>query len=139
MEYMQELKQKLCRELEEIAMKSSKASMSPSDIEEIHMLTDTIKNIDKIDRLEEGYSEMYSRDGDWQARGSYNRGSSYANRGQHYVRGHYSRENRDARGRYSRDDAKGEMMGAMEDLMDSATTEKERDIIRRAMEQLEKA
>nr|DAO00025.1 MAG TPA: hypothetical protein [Caudoviricetes sp.] len=35
----------------------------------------------------------YSRGGDWQAdmRGTYGRGSSYARRGTHYVRGHYSR------------------------------------------------
>ena len=86
----------------------------------IHKMTDTIKNIDKIEMLEEsGYSENsygrgYSRDGgEWRAEGSYNDGnsyrgassyegdSSYARRGQHYVRGHYSRDNR--QGDYSQD------------------------------------
>ena len=54
------------------------------DLELVHKLTDTIKNIDKICALEEdgGYSEA----GDYEG-ASYGRGSSYANRGKHYVRG----------------------------------------------------
>ena len=46
MEYMHELKEKLCEELEEIARKPE---MSAGDLEAAHKLTDTIKNIDKID------------------------------------------------------------------------------------------
>ena len=136
MEYMHELKEKLCDELEEIARKPE---MGAGDLEIIHKLTDTIKNIDKIDMLEDdGYSQAGYRD-----RGSsYNRGSSYANRGKHYVRGHYSRdgysmEGRGNRGGYSRHDAKEAMMEQMEMLMEQAGSEREREAIRRCMSQLE--
>lgn len=136
MEYMYELKDKLCKELDEIARKPE---MGAGDLEIIHKLTDTIKNIDKIDMLEDdGYSQAGYRD-----RGSsYNRGSSYANRGKHYVRGHYSRdgysmEGRGNRGGYSRHDAKEAMMEQMEMLMDQAGSEREREAIRRCMSQLE--
>lgn len=142
MEYMYELKDKLCDELEEIA---KKGELGAGDLEIVHKLTDTIKNLDKIEMLEDGgYSqEGYSREGS----NSYARGSSYANRGKHYVRGHYSRDggySRDGRGggysrdgrMYSRADAKEYMMGQIEDMMDGAN-DREKDILRRAMQQLE--
>lgn len=138
MEYMYELKDKLCKELDEIARKPE---MSAGDLEAIHKLTDTIKNLDKIEMLEDGgYSQAGYRDGG----SSYNRGSSYANRGKHYVRGHYSRdgysmEGRGNRGGYSRHDAKEAMMEQMESLMDQAGSEREREAIRRCMNQLENA
>ena len=70
--YMHELKEKLCEELEEIARKPE---MSAGDLEAAHKLTDTIKNIDKIEMLEE--DDGYSRAGNWEAdmRGTYARGS----------------------------------------------------------------
>lgn len=131
MEKLYDLKDKLCEELEEFARKQE---MGAGDLEVIHKLTDTIKNIDKICMLEEkgGYSEAV--DG-----GDYGRGSSYANRGKHYVRGHYSRDGgmngystrrRDGRGRYSREDGRSEMMEHLEMAMDSAT-EQDRDTIKR--------
>lgn len=137
MESMYDLKEKLCRELDEIARKPE---MSAGDLETVHKLTDTIKNIDKIDMLEE--TGEYSQAGDWEmeGRGSYNRGSSYANRGKHYVRGHYSRDgyNRDGR-TYSRGDAKEHMMTELEEAMNAASNDREREVIRRCMDQLDKA
>lgn len=137
MEYMHELKEKLCEELDEIARKPE---MGAGDLEIIHKLTDTIKNLDKIEMLEDGgYSqEGYSREGS----NSYARGSSYANRGKHYVRGHYSRdgysmEGRGNRGGYSRHDAKEAMMEQMEMLMEQAGSEREREAIRRCISQLD--
>lgn len=55
MEYMHELKEKLCEELEEIARKGE---LGAGDLEIVHKLTDTIKNIDKIEMHEEddGYA-----------------------------------------------------------------------------------
>ena len=144
MDYMHDLKEKLCDELEEIARKPE---MSAGDLEAIHKLTDTIKNIDKIEMLEDG--DGYSMDGDWEARGSYrggdysrrdyDDGSSNANRGMHYVRGHYSRAGRDSMGRYSRDGAKDKMMHHLEEMMDAASTEKDREMVRRFMSQMENA
>ena len=137
MKALYDLKEMLSAELEEIARKPE---MSAGDLETVHKLTDTIKNIDKICALEEdgGYSEA----GDWE--GDYGRGSSYANRGKHYVRGHYSRDgrggySRDGRmGGYSRHDAKEAMMEQARDMMESATNEREREAIRRFMTELER-
>ena len=136
MKALYELKDKLQHELDEIARKPE---MGAGDLELVHKLTDTIKNIDKICALEEdgGYSEA----GDYEG-ASYGRGSSYANRGKHYVRGHYSRDgrggySRDGRmGGYSRHDSKEAMMEQAQEMMDNATTERERDAIRRFMSEL---
>ena len=137
MEYMHELKEKLCDELEEIARKGE---LGAGDLEIIHKLTDTIKNLDKIEMLEDG---GYSQAGDWEIEGrAYNRGSSYARRKRDSM-GRYSRDGRMMRGGYrdgrvySRADAKDDMMDQMEALMEQAGSEKEREAIRRCMNQLE--
>lgn len=124
---MENLKKKLWEELEEI---DRKPEIGPGDLELAHKLTDTIKNIDKICMLE-------GEDGN---------GYSSANRGKHYVRGHYSRDGmrdgyssrRDGRGRYSRDDGRSEMMEHLEMALDSAT-EQDREMIRQFIKDLEKA
>lgn len=127
MEKMYELKDKLCDALDEI---SRKPNLSAGDLDTAHKLTDTIKNIDKICMLEE---EGHSEDG-------YGRGSSYAKRDR---RGRYSRDNgtsyrRDGMGRYSRGDGRSEMMEHLEMALDSAD-EKDRDMIKRMMRQIENA
>ena len=134
MEYMHELKEKFCNELEEIA---NKGELGAGDLEIIHKLTDTIKNLDKIGMLEDGYSQA----GDWEIEGrAYNRGNSYARRKRDSM-GRYSRDGRAMRYRddrmYSRDEAKDDMMEQMEALMAQAGSEKEREAIRRCMSQLE--
>lgn len=141
MEYMYELKDKLCDELEEIA---KKGELGAGDLEIVHKLTDTIKNIDKIEIMKEDGG--YSQAGDWEMRGTYDRGSSY--RRKRDSMGRYSRDGRDMDysrdGRmmpyrmYSRADAKDHMMGELEEAMAAATTDREKDIIKRAMDQLEK-
>ena len=136
MEYMHELKEKLCDELEENARKPE---MGAGDLEIIHKLTDTIKNLDKIGMLEDGYSQA----GDWEIEGrAYNRGNSYARRKRDSM-GRYSRDGRMIRGgyrdgrMYSRAEAKDDIMEKIEDMMDDADP-KEKEILRRAMDQLEK-
>ena len=134
MEYMYELKDKLCKELDEIARKPE---MGAGDLEIIYKLTDTIKNLDKIEMLEDGGG--YSQAGDWEIEGrAYNRGNSYARRKRDSM-GRYSRDGRGGRGGYSRNDAKEAMMEQMEMLMDQAGSEREREAIRRCMGQLENA
>ena len=125
--YMHELKEKLCEELEEIARKPE---MSAGDLEAAHKLTDTIKNIDKIEMLEE--DDGYSRAGNWEAdmRGTYARGSSYRGRKRDSM-GRYSRD-----GRYSRH-ASPDMMAKLQTMLDNASTERERDAIRRLMNEME--
>ncbi len=140
MEKLYDIKDKLCEELEEYARKPE---LGAGDLEVLHKLTDTIKNIDKICMLEdeEGYSGT----------GAYDGGSSYANRGKHWVRGHYSSDGRrggnmrrDSRGRYgrtggySRDDGRSEMMEHLEMAIESAN-DQDRETIQRFMRQLENA
>lgn len=145
MENMYKIKEALWKELEKSETARS-GELKGGELEAIHKLTDTIKNIDKICMLEEegGYSEAV--DG-----GDYGRGSSYANRGKHYVRGHYSRDDGHggmgdyssrrggrSRGGYSRDDGRSQMMEHLEMAMETAN-EQDRDNIKRWMRQLENA
>ena len=137
MEYMDKLRDKLCDELDEIARKPE---MSAGDLETAHKLTDTIKNLGKIEMLEGG---EYSQAGDWEIEGrAYNRGNSYARRKRDSM-GRYSRDGRMMRGgyrdgrMYSRAEAKDEIMEKIEDMMEDADP-KEKEILRRAMGQLEK-
>lgn len=131
MEYMYKLKEKLCDELEEIV---NKGEWGAGDLDIIHKLTDTIKNIKKIDMLEE--DDGYSRDGNWEAdmRGTYGRGSSYRGRKRDSM-GRYSRDGR--MGGYSRHNAKDGMMMHLHEMMEEAEGEREREKIRRFMEQME--
>lgn len=150
---MHKIKEMLMKELQEY---EKKGNISMNSLDVIHKITDTIKNIDKIEMLDEGYSEgMYSRDymphgenysrnGEWKAYGTYDDGSSYAHRGQHYVRGHYSRddgnysERRDSMGRYSRDESKDIMMRKFDEMLGEAKTPAERETLKKCMETIEK-
>ena len=130
MEKLYDLKDKLCEELEEIARKPD---MGPGTLELIHKLTDTIKNIGKIEMLEEegGYSQEDGRDD------GYGRGMSYARGRGGYNRGGRNTR-RDSRGRYSRDDGRSAMMEHLEAALDSAS-DQDRETIKRFMRQLENA
>lgn len=113
MHALKELKEKFHNELEKIARK---AEMSISDVETVHKLTDTIKNIDKIYMLEE--SKGYSGDGDWTAHGTYGR--------------------RGGMERYSRDGNKEHMISKLEDMMSDADSEKMKTAIRRCISEIER-
>ena len=141
MEYMHKIKKMLCKELEEYG---DKKSLSSADVEMIHKLTDTVKNLDKIEMLEgdDGYSEAYPY---------YMGGSSYARGRGRYARrdsmGRYSSdmgssyddysERRISRG-YSRDDAKDHLLNKMGEMMSSAD-EEQREILKDAMRKIERA
>ena len=144
MEYIEKIKKMLCKELDEYAMKSK---LSMADVDVIHKLTDTVKNLDKIEMLEDGnsydgYSEMREY--------PYMGGSSYARgRGRYAKRdsmGRYSSDDRmtddysEARmdRRYSRDDAKDHLMDKMGEMMTSAN-EEQREILKDAMRKIERA
>ena len=149
MEYMYELKDKLCKELDEIARKGE---LGAGDLEIIHKLTDTIKNIDKIDMLEDesGYSEDGAYMGEGRIYGtSYDdgmrRGAGYSyarGRGRYAKRdsmGRYSRDVRGMRDGYSREDGKAYMMEQLEDMMEDAEKPAEKEALRRCMEALKRA
>lgn len=154
MYYMHDLKDLLCAELEDYAEKGKKSGkMSMGDLDSIHKLTDTVKNILKIDMLEE--ESGYSEDGHYMGEGriygtSYDRGTSYARgRGRYAKRdsmGRYSRDDgymlRDGRGMrdgYSREDGKAYMMEQLEDMMENAEKPAEKEALRRCMEALKRA
>ena len=89
---LDELHYKLCNALKKIAEEDK---LNANDVEIIKALTGSIKNIDEIRMFEhyDGYSERgtrhsYRHDGDGMRMDD---GYSGARRGEHYVRGHYSR------------------------------------------------
>ena len=157
MHYMEDLKDLLCAELEDYAEKGKKSGkMSMGDLDSIHKLTDTVKNILKIDMLEgeTGYSEDGAYMGEGRIYGtSYDRGTSYARgRGRYAKRdsmGRYSSRGmsydddmsyaRGGRRGYSRDDGKTYMMEQLEDMMEDAEKPAEKEALRRCMEALKRA
>lgn len=156
MKSLYELKEMLCYELDEIV---KKGELSVGSLETVHLLTDTIKNIGKIELLEEGgYSEEgsyegggsyargrgrnarrdnmgrysregYGREGSYEGEDSYGRGGGYSREG-----GGYSRE-----GGYSRGDGKEHLMRNIREMMDEAKNDREREAYRKAMKELENA
>lgn len=148
---MHKIKELLYEELEKY---EKKGELSAGSLDIIHKITDTIKNIDKIEMLEDGdYSEARG-EGYSMARGGMHHmgdqsyddgGSSYARRGTHYVRGHYSRDGgyggeggRSYRGGYNRDEGKDHLMRKLGAMMEDAN-EEQREIIRQCMQKLENA
>ncbi len=104
MEYIEKIKKMLCKELDEYAMKTK---ITGSDLEMIWKLTDTVKNLDKIEMLEEekeGYSEARGGRGRGRGRSSYEGGSSYDDEMMYSERrGRGRNARRDSMGRYSSD------------------------------------
>ena len=158
MHYMHDLKDLLCAELEDYAEKGKKSGkMSMGDLETVHKLTDTVKNILKIDMLEE--ESGYSEDGHYMGEGriygtSYDDGMhreggySYARGRGRYARrdsmGRYSRDGGMSyrggmRGGYSRDDGKHYMMEQLEEMMEEAEKPAEKEALRRCMDALKRA
>lgn len=98
---MHKIKEMLMAELyeyEEKAKKMSGGKISMQELEKIHKLTDTVKNIDKIEALEEG---GYSEDGYYMGEGRIY-GTSYDG-STSYRRGRGRNAKRDSMGRYSRE------------------------------------
>ena len=157
MHYMHDLKDLLCAELEDYAEKGKKSGkMSMGDLDSIHKLTDTVKNILKIDLMES--EDGYSEDGHYMGEGriygtSYDdgmrRGAGYSyarGRGRYAKRdnmGRYSRDDgymhRGMRDGYSRDDGKAYMMEQLEEMMTDAEKPAEKEALRRCMEALKRA
>lgn len=129
MEHLKKIKKKAMEELEEYGQKKD---LSMGDYTTIHMLTDTIKNIDKICMLEEGggYSEAVDMDG-MRMMPHYGGGVSYAGGpggGNSYNDGNYSQK-RDSRGRYSRDAGEKERIVRDIEKMTDKFTDAEWDVL----------
>lgn len=148
MEYMYELKEMLCDELEMIV---GKGELSHSSLDMVQKITDTIKNIDKIEMLEgqsafgssygddDGYSERrrYSRDGGNSYRGdlSYDDGGDSYRRGRNQMGQYTSRAYRG----YSSEGGKERMISQLRSMMNTAENEKEKESIQKCIKSLENA
>lgn len=138
MENMHKLKDTLCRELDEFARRDSIESY---DLDTIHKLTDSIKNLDKIAMLEDsGYSQArgggnrggmrtYYRDGEG---GGYGYEDSFGDNDGYSM----ARRRRDDRGRYSRDDGRDDMVNRLEEMMNRAGSDRDREEIRRMIDRM---
>ncbi len=136
MEYMHELKEMLCDELEKIV---EKGELTAGSLETIDKLTHSIKSVSTIMAMEDS---EYSNDDGMTYRGY--RGGSYAQRRD--SRGRYSREGRMSRnsyarnGRrsgYSRDDETEKMVEKLERMMEKTTDQNAKDAIQEAISAIE--
>lgn len=151
---MHKIKEMLMNELyeyEEKAKRMSGGKISVQELDKIHKLTDTVKNIDKIEMLEEGGG--YSEESNWMADGrmygtSYDGGSSYARGGRGRGRnarrdsmGRYSSDGgsyaRSGQGGYSRDGAAEMLMEKAEEMLEMTHDPKERKAIEKFIRELE--
>ena len=152
MEYIEKLKEMLCKELEQYANKGKLAGV---ELELVWKLTDTIKNLGKIEMLEEedGYSkdsygsyddEMSHARGRRYAKrnsmGRYSREDGYSEEGDSYGRGSYNSYDEGSMGshNYSREGAKDHMMSKLGKMMENASPE-EREVLKDCMRKLERA
>lgn len=145
---MHKIKEMLMNELyehEDKLNKNPNMKITPQDIDRIHKVTDTIKNIDKIEMLEDG---EYSEADDWMGEGriygtSYARGRRNAKRdsmGRYSSDGNYHHEDgmtsyRDKR--YSRAEGGEQMIEQLEEMMEGAHTPKMREAIQRCIREVE--
>lgn len=164
---MHKLKENLKQELyefEEKAERNPKAKMSLQELQRVNLASDTVKNLCKIEMLEEG---DYSEASEWMGEGrmygnSYDDGMSYARgrgRGRNAKRdsmGRYSRDGggsyrdgssyddgmsyeRGGRGGYSRDSAKEHMVEKIEDMMEETDDPKTKRALERCVQAIENA
>ena len=147
MKHLEELKESIKRELEKFA---KQGDVSVSTLEKIHKLSDTYKNLCKIEMLEEESEGGYSETRGGRTRSSYAMGgSSYDDdmmyserrgRGRNAKRdsmGRYSSDGGSYDGGYSRHDAKDWMMNQLGEMMEDADP-KEREALKKCMRELER-
>lgn len=148
MEYMYNIRNMLCDELEEM---SKKKQISIADIDIIHKLTDTIKNIFKIEMLQEEdgkYSQEdgngYSREDGYSdrrnSRNSYKTDLTYDDGEDSYRRGRNQMgqfTSRESGRRYSRDGGKEKMISQLHNMMETAETDRQKESIKKLIRDIE--
>ena len=153
MEYINKMKEMLCKELEQNANKGKLAGV---ELEIVWKLTDTIKNLCKIEMMSEDseYSkDSYGRSYDDEmshargrryakrdSMGRYSREDGYSEEGDSYGRGSYNSYDEGSMGshNYSREGAKDHMMSKLGKMMENASPE-EREVLKDCMRKLERA
>lgn len=129
----------ISNEIEKIAEKG----LTNANLDMAYKLIDMYKDLKTVEGMEDygGYSKS-----------GYDDGSSYVRRGEHYVRGHYSRDNGDNYSRYSQakndyrhsraesdkmrvmdslDDYMQELTDKLEDMLNDSDSQEERQTIQR--------
>lgn len=118
-----DLKNMLCRELEQV---TNKGELSAGELDVVDKLTHSIKSIATIMAMEDsGYSNDGMQSGNSYARNRDSRGR--------YSRDYYSRDGRSMG--YSRDD-KTRMIEQLEDMMQDAKSDMEREALRNCINQM---
>ena len=135
MEYMHELKDMLCEELEKVVQQGE---LTPGSLDVVQKLTHSLKSIEAIIAMEEEYSNegSYANMGNAYYRGGSYRGGSYA--GGSYRGGQsraYSRRGY-MRGR-SRDDDASKMVEKLERMMEQTSDPSVKQAIQQAVESLD--
>lgn len=121
MHKLEQLKETLCRELEEYGERDN---LDVGGLDVVDKLAHAIKNIDKIIQAD-GYSGRTYR--------SYDDGRSYRYDDGHSMRGRGRNAKRDAMGRYS----SGDMVSELRRLIDDAPDEQTRMDLERMMQRYE--
>lgn len=128
MKILMELADILEQELEDVTRKGS--IESAGELEWIYQAVDILKDIETICAMREGGKSRYSREGSYD--GSYDDGGSYR-RGRAANGRYVSRESRDSYGRSERASREGEKDRAksmLQDMMQTANNEREKNAIR---------
>ena len=152
MDGLYELKEMLCKELEEYG---AKGELTAGSLEIVDKLAHAIKNLDKIIEKEGEYSERGGsyRGGYARAQGgnqgggnrggqdgrSPNRGGSYARQGRGMNARRDSMGRYSSEGGYSRDEGREEMVMQLEDLMQDAPNQRIRSRIEQLIGEIENA
>lgn len=140
METLYKIKEKIWNELDGF---NDKATLGVADIEKISMMTDIVKDICKIDRMTaemdgESYDSKMWIDGKSSAMKGRNRGMDdmhgHSGRKRHYVAGHYSYD--DGSEKHHGKTAKEKMYYELGEAAEYAETDRQREILSRAMREL---
>ena len=141
MKALEQLKELLEEEIKKVA---KKGDITPAEVEAMYKVVDIIKDIGAIEAMEEygeddeeEYSNRgYSRRG-YSSRRSYMDGGSYRRGGRSsaYRGGGGSYNRRSYRG-YSMEESRDAMMSKLEEAMNEATTEHERQAIMACMDKI---
>lgn len=141
MRYLEDIKDMLCRELEEISRRGEIGTAK--DLDAIDKLTHSLKSVETIMAMgnysygEESYGNSYARGR--QRRNAMGRYMSYddgysSRRYDPYYGGGYSRRDGD----YSRADAKEHMMEQLREAMQTASSDETKEAIKKALQMMEK-
>ena len=134
MRYLEDIKEMLCRELEDISKRGEISSAK--ELEAIDKLTHSLKSVETIMAME-GYSYDY-RDGnsyDGYSRGRQRRDSR--GRFMSYDDG-YSNRMYDYRRGYSRAEAKDQMIEQMRETMQNTSSDETKEALKKAIQMMEK-